>query len=156
MAEIKKGTEHSGIENVGQAFTKAEFQANRINPNTDNPFSEIAQLLKSTPVATLAPAGKSKNRVWTTTDIEHHDPGKFMYTVKMNRPARLLYPEQFSDIPERYSASLVSQDNLATFMNWNIGLVLEFPDDYIEAVLRYQHQGIDFTRLNEKLKKGFK
>ncbi|MEI8012526.1 MAG: hypothetical protein WCI27_08645 [Candidatus Omnitrophota bacterium] len=75
-------------------------------------------------------------RVWETTDLLHHDPRKFIYSVKVGGLGRILKPSK-ADQPASYSLSVISDDYMHTFLNdsLNIGLVLDFNDEDVMAVL---------------------
>ncbi len=94
-------------------------------------------------------------RHWLTTDIENHDPKKFIYTVKVLGIHRLLNPRVLRGAPEYYSASEIDQDHLMTYGGATVGLILEFPDRDIAAVLRYMHLNIVAMNKNKQALAGF-
>jgi len=90
--------------------------------------------------AMVGPNPAMINTVWKTTNINNHDPRRFLYTVKMSHLDKLLNLKESKD--EYYSASLVSQDYLATVANRRIGLILDFPENELLAVLKHMHSDI--------------
>ncbi|MEI7998855.1 MAG: hypothetical protein WCH62_05060, partial [Candidatus Omnitrophota bacterium] len=76
------------------------------------------------------------NQVWKTTNIENHNPREFTYTVKMSGIKKLMRPNEHKD-EYYFSASLVNQDYLETIYDRQIGVVLDFPEKNVLAVLKY-------------------
>jgi hypothetical protein len=75
-----------------------------------------------------------KDKVWKTTDPRNeHAVDKFTYCVKTHDMERLLQQE---NAPRYYSLSVIDETHLKTFMDRDIALLLDFPDEYVELVLR--------------------
>ena len=67
---------------------------------------------------------------------QSYDPSDFVYTVKVYGLSRFLSPNIDTRPAGFYSASVISNDYLKTLMDYNNGLILDFPDDQVVAVLR--------------------